>query len=112
HQDLTIVKFMDKTTPTINLYCSGGNNVKTAVLTVYQADKADGAEIEFYKIELEDCIFTSISTSAGGSDLPNETITIHYNKIKWTYATHSRDAPGGKKGNVSCGWDLEKNTKV
>jgi len=112
HRDLTITKYMDKTSPTINLYCSGGNNIKSAVLTVWQADKADADPIEFYKIELEDCIITSISTSAGGTDLPMETVTIHYNKIKWTYATHSRDAPGGKKGNVSTGWDLEKNTKA
>jgi len=112
HQDLTITKHMDKTSPNLNLYASGGNNIKSAVLSVWQADKADGDPVEFYKIELEDVLVTHITTHAGGHDLPTETVALHYNKIKWTYVTHTKDAPGGKKGNVAAGWDLEKNTKA
>lgn len=112
HQDLTLTKYTDKTSPTLNLYCSGGNNIKTAVLTVWQADKADGDPILFYQIDLEDVIISSYNVSAGQGDLPIETVTLHYNKIKWTYTTHTKDSPGGKKGNVSTGWDLEKNTKA
>lgn len=112
HQDLTVSKYMDKTSPGLNLACSGGTNIKTGVLTIWQADKADGEPIEFYKIELEDILVTSISVGGSGSDNPIETLTLHYNKIKWTYAVHGKDAPGGKKGNVTTGWDLEKNAKV
>jgi type VI secretion system secreted protein Hcp len=112
HQDLTVSKYLDKTSPTLNLNCSGGTNIKTAVLTVWQADAASGDPIEHYKIELEDILITSMSVGGSGGDNPVETITLHYNKIKWTYAVHAKDAPGGKKGNVTTGWDLEKNVKV
>ena len=112
HQDLTISKYLDKTSPTLNLFTSGGNNIKSCVLSVFQADKNDGAPILYYKIELEDLLLTSVSVGHGGGDLPVETVTIHYNKIKWTYAVQGKDSPGGQKGAVPTGWDLEKNTKV
>jgi len=112
HQDLTIVKHMDKTSPTLNLYTSGGNNIKSAVLTVFQADKADSDPILYYQIDLTDVLISSIHIHANGMDHPTETVTLHYNSIKWTYATHTKDAPGGKKGNVATGWDLEANKKI
>src|SRR5579872_791888 len=62
HQDVTITKYMDNTTPTLNAKCSAGDNIKTAVLTIYQAD-AGGDHVEFYKIELTDILLTSVHTS-------------------------------------------------
>jgi len=112
HQDLTVSKYLDKTSPILNLKTSGGDNIKTVVLTVFQNDVATGAPVEYYKIELEDVLITSLSVGHGGGDLPVETMTLHYNKIKWTYSVQGKDSPGGKKGNVTSGWDLEKNTKV
>jgi len=112
HSDLTITKYIDKTTPKLNQFCSGGTNIKTAELTMFRADKDDGEPTKFYTISLEDVIVTSIAIGGSGHDSPTETITLHYNKIKWTYIPQKRDAPGGAEGNVASGWDLEKNTKV
>lgn len=112
HQDLTITKYLDITTPTLNLKCSGGTNIKTAELSFFRADKDGGDPVKHYEIKLEDVILTNISISADGSGLPVETITLHYNKINWKYTKQKRDAPGGKEGDVTTGWDLEKNAKV
>ena len=111
HADLTVSKYLDGTSPIWNQHVSGGTNFKTANLTVFMADKDTGAPIEYYRIDLEDIICTSISVGAGGSDRAVETLTLHYNKIKWTYTPQKRDSPGGGAGKIAGSWDLEKNTK-
>jgi len=62
HQDLTISKFLDSTSPVVNQHVSGGTNFKQCVLTMYQADKDAGKPVLYYKIEIEDVI-SSISAS-------------------------------------------------
>jgi type VI secretion system secreted protein Hcp len=109
HQDITITKRLDKTSPLLNLDCSTGNNIKTATIRVFGASDAD-KPVEYYNIKINDIIVTSISVGAGGGDRPIETVTLNYQEIIWTYSQHNHDA-GGAKGNVVSGFDLQKNTK-
>jgi type VI secretion system Hcp family effector len=110
--DLTISKYMDKTTPVWNQRVSSGENIATATLTIFQADGASGKAVLYYQIDLQDIIVTSYSVGAGGGDLPVETITLHFNQIQWTYAVQNKQAPGGNSGQAVAGWDLEKNIKL
>lgn len=112
HQDITFNKYLDIASPTLNLYCSGGNNIKTAEITLFQAEKSDGDPVKYYVIKLEDVIITNISIGASGGELPIETVTLHYNKITWTYKKQKHDAPGGAEGDITSGWDLQANKKV
>ena len=112
HQDVTITKYLDITSPTLNLRCSGGTNIKEAIISIYRADKDDAAPVKHYEIKLEDVIISHISISSSGDSLPIETLSLHYNKINWKYTKQKKDSPGGKEGDVTTGWDLEKNTKV
>jgi len=109
--DLTISKYMDSTTPILNQHTAGGTNFKSALLTVYMNDKDTGAPIEYYSIDMEDIVITSVSVGAGGSDRAVETLTLHFNKIKWTYTPQKKDSPGGGAGKIAGSWDLEKNVK-
>ncbi len=112
HQDITLTKYLDVTSPTLNLKCSGGTNIKSAEISFFRAEKDDAEPVKYYTIKLEDVIITNISVGAGGNELPVETVSIHYNKITWVYKKQKRDAPGGAEGDVSTGWDMEQNKKV
>lgn len=112
HQDITFSKYLDMSSPTLNLYCSGGNNIKSAEISLFQADKSDGEPVKYYVIKLEDVIISNISIGAGTNELPIETVTLHYNKITWTYKKQKDDAPGGAEGDITSGWDLQTNKKV
>lgn len=108
HQDMTVSKRMDKTTPVLNLYCSGGKTIKNAQIRVFGAVD-DGSTVEYYNIKLEDLLVSSVSISAGGGDRPFETVTFNYNSIAWTYVQHDHDA-GKPGGNVAHTWNLQTNT--
>jgi type VI secretion system secreted protein Hcp len=111
HQDFTFTKYIDITTPTLNLKCTGGDDIKKIELTVFQADKADGPDVQYYTITMEDVILTSVSIGGGG-DRPIETVTFNYRKIKWSYAKQGNPSPGGNKGKAEAGWSLEENKKL
>lgn len=111
HQDFTFSKYLDIASPTLNLKVCGGDNIKTAELTVFQADAAAGDMVQYYKIVFTDCIITSISMSGGSGGRPVETISFNYRKIAWTYAQQGQQSPAGKKGAAEGGWDLEQNKK-
>lgn len=111
HQDFTFSKFLDITSPTLALKCSGGDNIKKAELTVFQADSNSGENVLYYKITFEDVILTSVSIG-GGSERAVETVTFNYRKIKWSYAQQGQPSPGGKKGTAEAGWTLEENKKL
>ena len=104
HADLTISKYLDRASPTFNQWASAATPIPKAVVTISQSAKADGAPVRFYTLDLEDVLITSRKVKSGHpAELPIETLTLHYNKIKWTYQVQ------GVKGNQSVGWDLEKN---
>jgi type VI secretion system secreted protein Hcp len=111
HQDFTFSKFLDISTPTINLKACGGDNIKTIELTVFQADAAAGDMVQYYKILFSDCIITNFSVSGGSGGRPVETVTFNYRKIAWSYAQQGQPSPAGKKGTAEGAWDLEQNKK-
>lgn len=111
HQDFTFSKYLDISTPTINLKVSGGDNIKQIELTVFQADKNDGDMVQYYKILFSDCIITNFSVSGGSGGRPVETVTFNYRKIAWSYAQQGQQSPAGKKGTAEGAWDLEQNKK-
>lgn len=108
HQDMVVTKRLDKTSPQLNLFCSGGKTIKEATIRCFGAVD-DGSTVEYYNIKMKDVIVSSISISAGGGDRPYETVAFNYNDITWTYTQHDHDK-GGKSGNVATTWNLQTNT--
>ncbi|MET0157138.1 MAG: type VI secretion system tube protein Hcp, partial [Methyloceanibacter sp.] len=58
-QDLSITKWVDKSSPTLMQYISKGTHLPKAILTVR---KAGDKPLEYLIVTMEDCIFTSLST--------------------------------------------------
>ena len=104
HQDMTITKFLDKATPVFNDKCCKGAHIPNIKLYLRRA-KDDGS-VDYMVYELKDSIVSSVSVSGGG-DVPTETVTFNYGKIKWTYTeTGDKD---DTKGNVEANWSVIDN---
>lgn len=99
HDDLTFTKRVDKTSPTLNMYCSAGTNIANASFYIY-SDDSDASLI--YQVDVEDVIISSVAVASSGDGPSQETVTLYYERIKWS-------SVAGKK--VTGGWDLQKNAK-
>jgi type VI secretion system secreted protein Hcp len=107
HNDFSIVKSVDASTPKLNLYCSNNDSIKEVIVELC---KATGNKETYMQYKMEGAIVTSVrpgGSSQGEERLPLEEVTFSYNKITWTYTPI--DAEGKKKGNIVSNWDLTKN---
>ena len=82
HRPLTIVKEIDKASPTLMQALAGSDNLPMVKLRFYRVD-ASGTEENYYTIELVNAQIVSLrqqATSAGAT----EVIAFQYQKIIWT----------------------------
>lgn len=109
-QDLSVTKWIDKSSPVLMDYCSTGKQFKEALLTVR---KAGGAEpLEYLKITMGDVIVTSLSTGgSGGEDRLTENVSLNFSTVKTVYQPQKPD--GSKDGGpINYGWDIAANVKL
>jgi type VI secretion system secreted protein Hcp len=107
-QDLSITKYVDKSSPALMLSCCNGKHHRTAKLTVR---KAGERPIEYVVMELTDVLITSVSTGgSGGEDRLTENITLNFAKFKYSYTPQKAD--GSADTAVSMKWDIVQNTSA
>jgi type VI secretion system secreted protein Hcp len=105
-QDLSMTKYLDKSTPKILEACATGSHVPEAVLTVR---KAGADPIEYLMIRMENVLVTSVSTGgSGGEDRLTENVTLNFSKVHVTYVP--QDPTGGPEPPVEMSWDIVANT--
>lgn len=105
HQDFTITKYLDQSSPKINEACCKGDNFTSVEVVVGRNDK--GAVIPLIKYTLKNVVLSSVSIGGGGGDKPVETVTLNYNHITWDF--HTQKAEGAEQGHVDTKWDLALN---
>jgi type VI secretion system secreted protein Hcp len=102
-QNLTFIKSVDKTTPTLYLNMLQGKYLKTCILSCRKA----GAKDKFFEITMSDCLLNSaLNDCKAGEENITETIGIQFSRINIEYT--GTDA-SGKKFSVKSGWDIVKN---
>jgi type VI secretion system secreted protein Hcp len=102
-KDLSLTKRVDKSSPPLMLACAGGRHLTEAILTIRRsgADKPT----DFMRITLTDVIVSSIgSAGAAGGDVPQESISFNYGKIKIEYFQQLGDGSVVPAGTFT--WDL------
>lgn len=107
HQDFSIVKTLDKSSPKLALFCSNSQHITEVILVLC---RAEGDKSQYMEYKMTDVIISSVSVagSAATEVLPIEEVTFNYVKIEWTYTEH--DPVSGKaKGDVKAYWDVEMN---
>ena len=107
HEDFTIVKELDKSSPKLALASCNGRHISEVIIEVCRADTSD----KYMRYTLTDVIVTSISqngSSQDGDARPTEEISLRYGRIDWSY-TEVDPMTSKPKGNVEAYWDVETN---
>ena len=105
--DLTIMKVIDKASPTLQLACANGKHIAKGKLTVR---KAGENPLDYFTVDLEQVLISSYQVSgSGGGGTPTESVSINFAKIKTEYWTQSEKGAKGENANFS--WDVAKNVK-
>jgi type VI secretion system secreted protein Hcp len=106
--DLTLTKYIDKSTTNLFLACCNGKHYKDAKLIVR---KAGEKPVEYLKITMTDVLVTNVSQGgSGGEDRLVENVSLNFAKVKVEYTGQKQD--GSADATMDAGWDLAKNVKV
>lgn len=108
--DFSITKFVDAATPKLLAACCAGQHFKKATLSVYRAggDKQKYMEVIFENLIVSGFYSGNIFDTLPKA-FPEDVVWFSYSKIKMVYSQQSR-ATGQVIGQVTAGWDQEKNT--
>jgi type VI secretion system secreted protein Hcp len=106
--DISITKFIDKSSPSIMLACANGKHIPKGKITVR---KAGENPLDYLTVDLENILISSYQTSGseGGNERPAENISLNFGKVKVEYWTQSEKGAKGENANFS--WDVAKNVK-
>jgi type VI secretion system secreted protein Hcp len=106
-QDMSVTKYIDKSSPDLMLACCNGKHFGEAVLTVR---KAGENPLEYVKVKMTDVIVTAVSTGgSGGEDRLTENLTLNFAKVAVDYKEQTKT--GGAGASPSMTWDIAANTK-
>jgi len=104
--DISVTKFVDKSSPTLMLFCANGKHIASGLITVR---KAGEKPLEYMKIKLEDILVSSVQHAGHGSDLLTENVTLNFSKFQFEYQEQKPDGSGQAGG--AMGWDVKANQK-
>ncbi len=109
-QDLSLTKYVDKSSPVLMGYCSSGKQMKEATLVVRKA--GGESPVEYVVITMKEVIITSVSSGgSGGEDRLSENVTLNFAEVAYDYQPQKQD--GSKDGGaIKYGWDIAKNKKL
>ncbi|OFX21931.1 MAG: Hcp1 family type VI secretion system effector [Anaeromyxobacter sp. RBG_16_69_14] len=105
--DVTITKFLDRSTPILLKHCLSGIHIKEAALTVR---KAGGKPLEYVKIKMTEAIVSSINTGGSGSDdRLTETLGLNFANVEFEYVPQKPDGSGDAA--IPITWNIAKNAE-
>lgn len=104
-QDISLTKYVDKSSPDIMGKCSTGKHYDEATLFVR---KAGDKPLTYLKIKLEQVLITSWSSGgSGGEDRLTENITLNFAKVELNYT--EQKAGGGEGEKPKFTFDVAQN---
>ncbi len=91
-QDVSVTKYVDKSSHALLKAVSAGQHVTSALLTVR---KAGENPLEYVKLTMNECLISSISTGGSeGEDRLTENITINFGNFDYEYTPQKEDGSG------------------
>ncbi|GAB7528388.1 Hcp family type VI secretion system effector [Pseudomonas sp. 3A(2025)] len=106
--EFVLTKFIDSSTPDLNIYCCSGKPITEAKITIGRnASEESGQIMAFIVYTLTNVIVSNVSVSGGTGGKPVETLSLNFTKIKWELTTQKDD--GTKEGTAATTWDLASN---
>jgi type VI secretion system secreted protein Hcp len=114
HGEMLFTKDIDKATSKLLRAASAGTLYPKVLITFYRAfggkssTQTSQSRVDYYKIELEDVIVSSVETAITEGELPEEIFGLKYGKIVWEHKAQSTSGEGAVSTG-KAGWDLRKN---
>jgi type VI secretion system secreted protein Hcp len=106
-QDLSITKYVDKSSMTLMGQIASGKHIETASLIIRKA--GGDAPLEYIKYDLTKVMVTSLSTGgSGGEDQLTENITLNFAEVSANYM--EQDDKGAKVSVVPFTWNIATNS--
>lgn len=91
-QDISVTKWIDNSSPILQLYCANGDHFTEATLTVRKAGKQP---LEYLVIKMSKVMVTSVSTGgSGGEDKLTENISLNFAEVELAYKKQKPDGSG------------------
>lgn len=108
-QDLSLVKWLDASSPLLRLALAQGEVIPSATLSVVRP--GGQKPFVFFKIELKNVVISSIASGgSGGEDRLTENLTLTFAEIKWTY--FKQDDTGALEDTITRGWNIRDNVPL
>jgi len=105
--DLTVTKYIDKSSTDLMLFCCNGKHIPECKLTVR---KAGEEALEYLVITMNECMITSISTGGSGAeDRLTENVAINFAEVNVEYKPQTKEGSGGPA--CTMGWNIAANVK-
>jgi type VI secretion system secreted protein Hcp len=105
--DVSIVKYVDRATPTLMKYCCAGTHFDLAKLTVL---KAGSSPTPYLTLELMKGLVTSVNSGGvGPEERLIETVSFNFKAFKIAYVPQKDGKP---QAAVPAGWDIPKNCSI
>jgi type VI secretion system secreted protein Hcp len=105
-QDLSFVKYVDKSTPVLMKYCCQGKFWDKAQLIVL---KAGNNPVPYLTLDLTHGLVTSLTSGGVGADERLiETVTLNFKAFKIEYKPQNK---GQGAAGIPASWDIAKNSE-
>ena len=106
--DLSITKYVDKSSPSLFLNCCNGNHVANAVFVIRKSGKDP---LEYYTVKMAEVFISSIQwADAGSSERLIESVTLNFSKVNIEYKEQNPDGKAGPSSKV--GWNIATNAEA
>jgi type VI secretion system secreted protein Hcp len=106
-QDISITKYIDKSSADLHYSCASGKHLPKAKLTIR---KAGENPLEYLTYDFENILVSAVSSGgSGGEERLTENVTLNFAKVKMEYWTQGVKGAKGENGNFS--WDIPANVK-
>ena len=101
-----VMKRTDSASAPLFQACAAGDHWDTATVTIRKAGKE---ALEYLKYDFTEFYPDSVqwSGSAGGDDVPTESVSFSFASVHVTYVTKKSDGTGGSP--IEGGWDVTTN---
>jgi type VI secretion system secreted protein Hcp len=107
-QDLSVTKYVDKSSTNLIRACCNGEHFKTAELIMRKAGKTP---LEYYKVLMEKVMVTSVSTGgSGGEDRLTENVSLNFAEMEVIYTPQEDLGEAGGECNIR--WSIQGNEEL